>query len=298
MATIFLTPGDDARTIVNPGSYTIDALGGVDSLSFGTSLRSVYTITTTADGAVQVDTVSGASAPFHATLYNTEVLLFDNERDRLEVSSLFGHSGSTLTGSEGNDSFVPDLSITAIEGRGGIDTVVFEMPRDAVTLRPTSNGFAVDRSNGSGSWALQDVERLRFDDLWLALDLNGNAGTVARTLGAVFGPEAVANPVFAGIGLLLSDSGMDAATLMRTALDARLGPDASSAEIVTLLYTNVVGIAPSADVLASFVALLDEQAFTPEALGLAAAETTLNLDRIDFTGLASFGLVYEPQLAG
>ena len=298
MATIFLTNGDDARTIINGGTYTIDALGGFDSLSFGTSLRSTYVITTTADGAVQVDSLSGASRPFKATLYNTELLLFDSERDRLEVSSLFDGGGSVLTGTDGDDLFSPAASVTRIDGGGGTDAVSLERPRDSVTLQSTPDGWEVAGGSDALALALRNVERLHFSDLSLALDLQGTAGTVARTLGVVFGPEAVANPVFVGIGLQLCDAGMDAATLMQAALGVQLGAAPDSAAVVTLLYTNLVGVAPDAQVLAELAALLDDGVFTPVTLALAAADTALNLERIDFTGLASVGLVYDAMPAG
>ena len=52
MATIRGTEGNDFRTITNPQSFTFDGLGGVDTMSFGTTSESDYTITRTADGAV------------------------------------------------------------------------------------------------------------------------------------------------------------------------------------------------------------------------------------------------------
>jgi Ca2+-binding RTX toxin-like protein len=89
MATFTGTAGNDAWTVVNPGTFTLDGLGGTDTLNLGTSLRSSYTITKTSDGAVHVDTVSGASGALHATLYNMEVLAFNNGSDKLDLTTYF-----------------------------------------------------------------------------------------------------------------------------------------------------------------------------------------------------------------
>ncbi|MFZ6774723.1 DUF4214 domain-containing protein [Undibacterium sp. SXout7W] len=90
MATYTGTSGDNSWTVVNPGTFTIDGLGGTDSLILGTSLRTDYNITKTSDGAVHVDTVSGASGTLHATLYNMEKLVFNNGRDTLDLTTYFG----------------------------------------------------------------------------------------------------------------------------------------------------------------------------------------------------------------
>jgi hypothetical protein len=293
MATIFLTARDDTRTIINPGTYTIDSLGGVDTLSFGTSLRSAYTITLGGDGGVHVDTVSGASAAFRATLYNTEVLLFDSERDRIDLGSFFAGTSTTLTGTAAVDRLTPGATVSSVDGRAGIDTVALAKGRSTYQLKSTDTGFSLAPLDGSKPLALSSVERLQFSDQKVALDLDGHAGLVARILGAVFGPESVANAGYVGIGLGHADGGLGAEALMQLALDARLGPGATPTAVVSLLYTNVVGSAPSAADLAFYTGLLDNKAHTPASLGVMAADTTLNQANIDLVGLASVGLAFS-----
>ena len=293
MATIFLTEGNDSRTIINPGTYTIDALGGVDTLSFGTSLRSAYSITQAADGGVRVDTISGASAAFKATLYNTEVLLFDNGRDRIDLSALFPPGGNTtLTGTAANDVLTPGATVTQVDGAAGIDTVVLGQPRASYQLSAQEAGRTLTAPGGS-PLALTQVERLQFSDQKLALDLSGSAGLVAKILGAVFGKASVEQADYVGIGLSHADAGMAPEALTQLALDARLGPGAAPSAVVSLLYTNVVGVAPSAADLASYTGLLDTQLHTPGSLGLLAAETSLNLANIDLVGLSATGLAFS-----
>jgi hypothetical protein len=201
--------------------------------------------------------------------------------------------GSTLIGTAGNDHFTPSADTTAIRGDAGIDTVVLNKASSAYQLQATATGFSL-AGNGAAPLTLEQVERLQFTDHSLALDLDGHAGQVARILGAVFGADAVHNTIYAGIGLQYSDGGMDYADLMQLALDARLGAGASHADVVTLLYTNVVGVAPSAPDLAGYVALLDDHSYTPGSLGVMAADTALNTTQIDLVGLAASGLVFTP----
>jgi len=84
------TAGNDTWTIINPGSYLIDGLGGVDTLMLGTSLRSSYTITQGGDGAIEIDALSSASSSLHITLFNVERLIFDSGRDVMDLRTAFG----------------------------------------------------------------------------------------------------------------------------------------------------------------------------------------------------------------
>jgi len=139
------------------------------------------------------------------------------------------------------------------------------------------------------------VERLKFSDKSLALDIEGNAGTTAKILGAVFGKTAVANKAYAGIGLhYLDNLGYGYEQLMGLAINAALGPTPTNGQVVDLLYKNVVGVLPDAATKAMFVGMLDRKEQTIGSLGVLAAETDLNKANIDLVGLAKTGLEYLP----
>lgn len=200
-------------------------------------------------------------------------------------NAIVGNGGNnTLQGLGGNDQ---------IDGGAGIDVAAFTAQHSQYSLSAGSSGFQVnDTTAQEGTDSLTNVERLQFADINVALDLTGNAGIVARILGAVFGRDSVSNEVYAGIGLDFSDGGMTYEALMQLALDARLGPGASHAAVVDLLYTNVVGGPPSAQDAQYFTGLLDSGAYTTASLGVLAAETSFNADNINLTGLAQTGLDY------
>jgi Ca2+-binding RTX toxin-like protein len=195
-----------------------------------------------------------------------------------------GAGDDTLYGAKGNDT---------LDGGLGLDTAAYSGPRNSYQLTALAPGWRVE-SAGDGSDQLTGIERLHFGDGWLALDLSGAAGVIARTLGAVFGKAAVANAEYVGIGLYFVDGGMSDSALMQLALDARLGPGASNAAVVELLYTNVVGTTPGAADLANFAGLLERHEYTAASLGLLAANTELNALNIELAGLVQNGLAYLP----
>lgn len=293
------TSADNSWTVVNPGTFTLDGLGGTDTLYLGTSLRSAYTITQSSDGAVHVDSVSGASGILHATLYNMEKLVFSSGRDTLDLSTLFNQTTS-LSGTVQNDLFSITTKSATVDGLAGIDTVALSAVASDFNLQTSVTGYSLVRKDGSGTVSLANVERLTFSDQKLALDLNanagngGNAGSVAKILGAVFGAGAVGQPNFVGIGLSLLDSGNYTETsLLGYALDVVLGPNASPKAVVDLLFYNVVGAQPDAQTEKSFMDLITNHTYTAAGLGDMAANTDLNKANIHLTGLQQTGLAYS-----
>ena len=292
MATLKLTNGNDLRTIIENGTYVIDGLAGTDTISYGIQPRSFFEISRNTDGSIQIDTVSGASGGgMRSTLYNIEKLEFNNGLDKVDVAALFPEA--VVTGTAGNDSFSAKTGTQTIDGAAGIDTVSFSLSRINYLLNKTGADWTVNATAGNASTTLRNIERLSFADTKLALDLNGDAGEVAKILGAVFDSPTLTTTdykTFAGIGLGFTDAGMSYVDLMQLALDARLGPNASPTAVVNLLYTNVVGVAPSPADLDFFVGQLNNGTFTPATLGILAADHELNLVQINFTGLALNGL--------
>lgn len=202
---------------------------------------------------------------------------------RFDISST-GALPVALTAASDNDE---------VDGGSGIDTVRYSGVRAGYDISTSDLGLTVtDRGGAEGVDRLTGVERLQFADGRLAFDIDGHAGSVAKVLGAVFGQTAVANREYAGIGLRLMDGGMGYQDLMALAIEHRLGRAANHAEIVALLYTNVVGSAPSAGVLAGYVELLDSGMHTRSSLGVLAADTSINADNIGLAGLAGAGLHY------
>ncbi|MBK6471743.1 MAG: M10 family metallopeptidase C-terminal domain-containing protein [Betaproteobacteria bacterium] len=223
------------------------------------------------------------------TVYIYDTVLIENAIGGGGNDVLIGNAaGNWLQGGAGND---------GLDGGLGIDLAVYGAVRASAAVAATATGFSVT-SDLDGADTLVNVERLQFADSALALDLDGNAGTVAKVLGAVFGRDEVANEVYAGIGLYYIDGGMAYESLMQLAIDARLGIGASHPAVVDLLYANVVGVPPGDADRTHFVGLLDSRAYTVAGLGVMAADIDLNVTNINLIGLAQQGLEYAPYLGG
>lgn len=184
----------------------------------------------------------------------------------------------------GNDVFTGAERLDRAFAPGKMESAKLNRSNDALTI-----------SASVGNLTLKAVERIVFSDQAIAYDLSGFAGMTAKTLGAVFGKDAVHNKSFVGIGLhLVDDLNFSYPSLMELAINARLGANASSAQVVDLLYTNVVGQAPDAATRKTFTDLLDNGTFTVGGLGVLAADTELNKANINLVGLAQTGLEYTP----
>jgi hypothetical protein len=184
-----------------------------------------------------------------------------------------------LTGNGGND---------LLDGGLGIDTAVFGDTRASSALSRTATGWTVSSAQ-DGKDTLTGVERLQFADQQLALDLNGAAGTAAKLIGAVFGPAAVQNPHYVGVALGLLDNSWSAPQLADAAV--RLFNPATNFEVVSLLWTAMLGAPPTPQSAAPIVAMLDG-GMTVGALTVLVSDLELNTNNIGLVGLANAGLAY------
>ena len=156
------------------------------------------------------------------------------------------------------------------------------------------NGLPVevaDKFGNEGTDSLKSVERLVFSNLSMAFDINDNAGTTAKLLGAVFGKDSLANKQYVGIGLNLLDAGMSTTTLASLAVDA--ANLKTSDQIVSTLWKNVFGTTATSSDKAPYVRLLDD-GMSPGTLAWLAADTTFNKVNINLVGLAQTGIEYIP----
>ncbi len=129
------------------------------------------------------------------------------------------------------------------------------------------------------------------DGKFVAYDLDANAGKAVKVLGAVAGKQSLGNKEYVGIGIDLLDKGMSYSDLAALALQA-IGLRTND-QIVTALWTNVVGAAPTAADKAPFLSML-ENGFSQGELARLAAETSQNASNIDLVGLARTGVEYFP----
>ena len=271
--------GSDLSDYIRP-------LGGSDFIDGKKGFDTVYVFwpaskfdLTTLQGTTYLDAVSGASKSDKLVLRNVEAIEFSDKVVSLEIPDTFASSPS-------KDNF---------DGGPGLDTVTYTGNQAEYVVKPDVSGIEVSSANFSeGADWLLNIERLQFKDKGLAFDLDGNAGVAAKTLGLVFGSDAVALPNYVGICLdLLERQNYTQNLLMKAALNVRLGADASDpGKVVDFLFVQLTGAVPNAQDKASFVNLIVDQTYSIESLAVAASELSLNPAAPTLVGLATTGLPY------
>ncbi len=154
------------------------------------------------------------------------------------ADTLIGSVGAdTLDGAAGNDH---------INGGAGIDISLYGGSKASHTITRSANGLTV--SGGTdGTDTLVNVERLKFADIALAFDLDGNAGQTYRLYQAAFDRT----PDTPG----LSDwiRGMDGGMSLKTVASGFIGSaefqglygaNPTNTQFIDLLYANVLNRAP------------------------------------------------------
>ena len=271
--------GSDLNDYIRPlgGSDFIDGKKGADTV-FVFWPASKFNIVTL-QGTTYLDAVSGASRSDKLVLRNVEAIEFSDKVVSLEIADVYVSTAS-------KDNF---------DGGPGVDTVTYTGNSTDYILKPDGTGIEVSSVNFSeGADWLLSIERLQFKDKCLAFDLDKNAGVAAKTLGLVFGSEAVALPNYVGICLdLLERQNYSQTALMQAALNVRLGADATNpGKVVDFLFTQLTGALPSSQEKASFVNLILNQTYSIESLAVVAAELSINPIAPSLVGLATNGLPY------
>lgn len=182
---------------------------------------------------------------------------------------------------------------TTVDGGSGIDKVEYPAASSEYAVSYSSTGIITVKGKIATLQldALSNIERVSFIDKSIAYDLNGNAGTAAKILGAVFGKDSATNKHYLGIGLSFLDAGWTYDNLARLAIDAAGAK--TNDQIVSLLWTNVIGTNPTTADKQPFIALL-ENGMSAGALAHLAADTSFNTTNINLIGLAQTGIEYIP----
>ena len=195
-------------------------------------------------------------------------------------------------GGRGNDVLIRSGGEDILEGGEGKDSVIITKAASSakITRDLETKNWVVSTDKGTDT--LVDVERLVFEDTSIALDVDKEqiGGQAVLALGALLGPDSINNPAVVGLVVGLLDDGMSFDELAVAAIEA-LSLQSKDA-LVTTLWTNIVGAAPSESDKASVIALLDSGT-TPTELIRLAAYNEANETNVDLVGLAQRGLEFS-----
>lgn len=250
-----------------------------------------YVVSVTA--AEQALIGSGLDKVFTKIKVKNTLSLQETATPGTEAVALVGSKGSEkLVGGFGNDVLISSGGQYILEGGEGKDSVIITKAASSSTITRDieTNNWVV--STDSGTDTLVDVERLVFEDTSIALDIDREqiGGQAVLALGALIGPSSIKDPAVVGLVIGLLDDGMSFDELAVAAIEA-LSLQSNDA-LVTTLWTNIVGAAPSGSDKASVIALLDSGT-TPTELIRLAAYNEANESNVDLVGLAQKGLAYS-----
>jgi hypothetical protein len=136
-----------------------------------------------------------------------------------------------------------------LDGREGLDTVVFGGQRAAYSLASDGTHYSVTDLLHGGTTMLANVERLQFNDQGLALDIGGNAGQAYRLYQAAF--DRTPDKLGLGFWIHAMDEGhplqeVAASFIASAEFTEKYGASLSDTQYVDALYANVLHRAPDA----------------------------------------------------
>ncbi len=268
------------------GDDTIDGLGGTDRVDYFF-----------ARGAVNVNLATGTASDGYG---NTDTLrnIEDVRGSRDFADTLTGTAGNNrLAGLGGNDT---------LDGGAGADTAVFTGVRAGYRFTNTVTGPVVvtDTAGTEGADTLQNIERLKFADISIALDVGAtqSGGQAQLLLGAVLGRDLLGTKKsLVGVGIDLFDQGFTfqqlSGAIMRLDIWGALAnggqASASNAQIANYLLTTVNRAAPDGATLAAAVNAINTETGAAQGNFLSTlAASAANQTQVGLVGLAATGLEF------
>jgi len=264
--------------------------GGTDTLNFG-DFSGSNTINLT-DG-------SYSTVPFNGWfLKNNFSIAFGADIENV----VSGSGADTISGNSLDNRITGGFGDDVLDGKGGIDLATYSVERKEAVL----NSFVDYSSSGENislgkAWnvvlksetdTLRNIERVKFNDTYVALDLTGNAGKTVKLLAALLGKASATDKAYVGAGLNALDNGMSYEALMKSAIDVVFGLNPSGASIVSTLYENLVGSPAPQSIIDEYGGILDNGSMTSTEFGIAVADHDLNANNIDLVGLTQTGVEY------
>lgn len=226
------------------GNDSLDGRVGTDTAIY-TGSYSQYSFSQNGNSYVISDSVSNRDGV--DTISNIEFVKFSDKT--AAVSELISQSNSGEV----------SVSGTAANTAGKNESVVGSAEVDKFVYTASSSSYQVNNSSGrvtiknifsSEEDSLTNVERIRFTDKSIALDIAGNAGKAYRVYKAAFARDPQAGDM-SGLGFWISriDNGMDMVEVAARFIDSNefrklYGQNPTNAEFLTKVYTNVLGRTP------------------------------------------------------
>jgi V8-like Glu-specific endopeptidase len=205
----------------------------------------------TTSGAYVAGLVSTSSAAVSVASHQSWLQTAMAENDGLRgVKATIGNDiligtdqSETIEGSAGNDVITGGRGNDAIDGGPGIDTAIFNCARSSYSVTRSANGSVTVSGSFEGVDTLSNVERIRFTDSTVSIDIDGHGGQAYRLYQAAFNRQ----PDSSGLGYWIDvlDRGIPLVAVAQGFIESNefksiYGNRPTNAQIVERLYDNVL----------------------------------------------------------
>jgi len=225
------------------------------------------------------------------------------------IENLFGGSGNDkLTGNDannvlrgglGNDTLSGGLGSDLLDGGAGQDVAVYSGKFADFKVSIAQHQASVTDSRLPGDIdTLVEIERLRFDDTWVALDIGGVAGQAYRLYQAAFDRT----PDSGGLGFWIGrmDQGLSLAETAAAFVSSpewlkAYGAAPSNSALLTKVYQNILGRAPDQGGYDFWLGHLDSGAVSTVELLANFSESQENMDAV--AEIIGGGIAFTPAFA-
>ena len=287
--------GDNIATFSGTG----EAGTLIEVVRAGATVDDYIDIATT---TVRLDgTWSVATSPLPNGDYQVNVVSSDKAGNATASfnSATFTVANSAFQGGTANNDVIKVTAANgshAIDGGAGRDTAVFAGKfADYKVVKETWGYGVTDKVGSGGHDSAINVERLQFDDVNVALDIDGPAGQVYRLYKAAFDrePDPQINYWIDRVdhGLQLEDMAKEFMT-NQPEWDKMYGKSPSNADFLTNLYAHVLHRGPDGEGYAFWLNALDTKIATREHLLAFFSESPEN--QLQVIGSIQNGFTYTP----
>jgi hypothetical protein len=224
--------------------------------------RNLYISSVTLDGTSLPASSASYARTLNGAYYDTIPGQFD-----MQWGGTLTFSGPTVTNAAASGGV---STSNTIDGGAGIDTLVFSANKASFSITQSGSNWIV--TNGVETDTITNVERLQFSDVKHALDMNGNAGMVAKLIATMWGESYLTSKDYVTIGLHFADQGMSETDLAAYAANtSEFAARAGSSSNADFVHTIAANLGYTGDT-SGYLAQLDAGQTTKGALAAMAAD--------------------------
>jgi hypothetical protein len=203
--------------------------------------------------------------------------------------------GEAVLGSQLADSLHGAANSGKIDGGAGLDTVVYQGAYSGYTVLHSAGGFSVGKGAAATADTLVNIERIKFADATVALDIDGVGGQAYRIFQAAF--DRAPDSVGLGFWIAAMDKGASLASVAQGFVDSKeftdmYGAAPTNADLVGKFYEHVLHRAPEKAGYDFWLGVLDNHSATAVDVLVGISESAEN-----HAGLAAVignGFAYTP----